>query len=483
MGFDVMREPWIDCELLRGGTRVFGIRDLLLQAHELKGLQILSPLQEYGVYRLLCVMVMDLYRPKGSDELIDRLGEGSFRAEDINKYLADCEKDGPCFDLFDEKRPFLQSAADAEVDDGDYVRPVALLLHDLPTGNNHVHFDHAFAADRTLRYADCAKALCAVSVFCTSGTQGPSSINGAPPYYVLIKGKNLFETLLLNCVSRDGIASERYCHPGPCYRDPQRCLPKEKVASVSLLEGMTFPARRVRLLDNGDGSVKQIIFREGLDFVGYASWRDPHVILSDKGSSIKPSVGKDAWRNVASVFSGGGEAPLTVTQYGRLGRRDAMLAVVLYGASTKQAAYCTWSKDELLMPAVLVQNADKARELPKYIALADETASYLHKALVFIENTVECKFGSIKEAVLQRYYASVRNKLFIEQIPALAAAKISLFGSLEATWADGVKKEALQAYREGSRRMGDSAATLQAVARAENALYKRLYGTKKEGKA
>lgn len=46
--------------------------------------------------------------------------------------------------------------------------------------------------------------LLSAQIFCTSAAQGyPSNVNGAPPWFTLINGKNLFETLVLNMVSID----------------------------------------------------------------------------------------------------------------------------------------------------------------------------------------------------------------------------------------------------------------------------------------
>ena len=37
--------------------------------------------------------------------------------------------------------------------------------------------------------------MLAAQIFCTAGAQGyPSNVNGAPPWFTLIRGKNLFQT-------------------------------------------------------------------------------------------------------------------------------------------------------------------------------------------------------------------------------------------------------------------------------------------------
>lgn len=91
----------------------------------------------------------------------------------------------------------MQDALDPKYDEEKNIKPASMLLHDLPGDNNHIHFDHRRADTHRLTYAECARALCAVNVFCTAGLHGPSSINGAPPYYVIIDGGDLYKTLIL----------------------------------------------------------------------------------------------------------------------------------------------------------------------------------------------------------------------------------------------------------------------------------------------
>lgn len=86
-----------------GKTALRGIRELLLGAHALTAVQDSSPLQEYGIYRLLTAIVMDMCRLRGPMDMEALLENGHFYEAQVDAYIARCERDGPCFDLFDKK--------------------------------------------------------------------------------------------------------------------------------------------------------------------------------------------------------------------------------------------------------------------------------------------------------------------------------------------------------------------------------------------
>ena len=107
--FDVIAQPWIPVVDLQGERKELGILDVLTHAHELKRIQDSSPLVEYSVYRFLIVFLMDAFRPETEEDLQDYLSEEQFDPEVLNTYIAQCRAEGVSFDLFDEKRPFMQS--------------------------------------------------------------------------------------------------------------------------------------------------------------------------------------------------------------------------------------------------------------------------------------------------------------------------------------------------------------------------------------
>ncbi len=495
MNFDVMRGPWIDCHDVRGKTEKLGIRDLLLRAHELEGVHDISPLQEYGIYRLLTVVVMDICRPRTSADMEALLEEGCFDKSQIDDYIARCEKDGPCFNLFDAKKPFMQDAFNPEYDEEKCIKPVSTLLHDLPGGNNHIHFDHRLEDVHRLTYAECAKALCAVNVFCYGNRFYASSINGSPPIYVLVHGDNLYQTIILNCLSElaDPIS---YASPGPCYRETRETIPGKELVSVSLLEGMTLKARRAHLINLDNGYVDKMYFQNGFNFVGYQMWHDPHTIIRDSGLTAKPEENKDTWRDLAAIFDRRNESSPPVVKQSLRITNSYNAQVVVYNLVTEDGAYKQWSRNILALPKHVILNDWEMDFVIGAISICEKSCSILEYSLACAQANKDITKGKFSKAErdkldkhrkstvtcqsVQRYFANTRKALFTKQIPTLAMSTLYDFEALYKQWLDAVCSAAREAFVWGSEHMGDSASMLKAIAQAERSLYMSLGMLKKE---
>lgn len=107
--FNVLDAPWIPMVTLDGTKELLGIRETLNRAQELKEISVVSPLEEFSVYRFLSVFLMDALRPKRTSAIKKLLKQGCFDMEQIEEYISLCEEEGVSFDLFDEERPFMQS--------------------------------------------------------------------------------------------------------------------------------------------------------------------------------------------------------------------------------------------------------------------------------------------------------------------------------------------------------------------------------------
>ena len=143
--FDILKEPWIPVANMSGETYELGILDALGRAHELRSVHDISPLVEYSVYRFLVVFLMDALRPRKLSDIEEILGGGSFDMDAICSYVKRCKDEGVSFDLFDEERPFMQTKVDPRWDK--QTKPVDTLDYTVPSGNNHVHFDHKNGAE------------------------------------------------------------------------------------------------------------------------------------------------------------------------------------------------------------------------------------------------------------------------------------------------------------------------------------------------
>ena len=235
--FDLVLQRWILVMDGNGKAHQAGLKELLLKAHTLREIRDPLPTVEFGLYRLLTALVMDAFGLSHSAQLENLLEKGHFDAAKVETYF---EAYGDRFDLFDATHPFLQTAEMTSEAD----KPLAGLLHPVPSGTNALHFHHALEKNFAVCPAAAARLLCTIAPFMTAGGAGLSpSVNGAPPWYVLINGQTLFETICLNCCTvplpqgNDGV---------PAWRAKGR-LEAGKRNTAKLLEGLTWQPRRILL--------------------------------------------------------------------------------------------------------------------------------------------------------------------------------------------------------------------------------------------
>lgn len=382
--FLLLEEPWIPAVDLKGKRQLLGIRPLLENAHTLRAVSDASPLVEYGLYRLLCVFLMDALRPEDEETLEELLDEGRFDMPAIDNYIALCRKEGVTFDLFDEERPFLQTPYREEWDKTR--KPVSTLDYTIPTGNNHTHFDHRPNTEIAVSYDQAARLLPAAMTFCTAGAQGyPSGVNGAPPYFALIQGETLFETLVFSLLDCNLIESKSSFDWPPVYwRNPAVVEPKKIVLETSWLYGMLFPVRRILLIPKAESkTVRQIYLSQGMNYQMVESWTDPHVTYRTNPKQgrfpWRPNQEKAAWRNLNDLFDLS-HAPQTVRQYTKITSKK-YLELRLYGVQTNQGSYLASTCHDMRIPVCLLGDEEAIALITNVIESSELLASALGKVL------------------------------------------------------------------------------------------------------
>ncbi len=86
--YDLLTEPWIPVLRTDGTADSLGLRDVLHQAHQLRGLTGETPLVTASLYRLLLAV---LYRALGTptlDTWEDLWEQGRFPAQALDAYLS-----------------------------------------------------------------------------------------------------------------------------------------------------------------------------------------------------------------------------------------------------------------------------------------------------------------------------------------------------------------------------------------------------------
>lgn len=414
--YNVLTEQWIPVRDKKGTLHEMGILEVLNKASELVEITDSMVNYEYGMYRFLFVFLMDVYKPTDIRRLLDA---GKFDMDKIQRYVEQCNKDGERFDLFDSVHPFLQ-CGEKEWDSNTQIKSVANLNPMYPCGNNHVHFDHNRESSVLMEPKEAVKALCAINLFCAAGVQDfPSTPSGAPPVYSMVKGKNLFETLVFGMVPTK--KNNKYDDPAPQWRGNTKIESKKKVAETSLLYGLLFPCRKIRLLPDESGCISKVYFGQGMNYDNYDAWSDPYVTyLYRKGvrSNLKPSIEKENWRNLGAIFNCSENAAEVIRQYVNItDDRDDEVQIQTYATVTSNAAYLDIGKGEYTMPCELIKSPERFLFVVQALEYTEEMGKKLNENIQNLQKEMgfDIKSGSTtseRKRTVNRYFFTCKQEFF-----------------------------------------------------------------------
>jgi len=402
--YNLIQEPWIPViGLDNGQLEEVSLRDALCRAHEFRAIQETLPTVEFGLYRLLTVLVLDIFQPKNKSALTRLLEEGQFDPATVEDYFAQWQDR---FDLFSETYPFLQTAGMT----GEADKPLAGLLPLIPSGTNTAHFHHAPEADFGVCPAAAGGLLTTIAPFMTAGGAGLApALNGAPPWYALIVGETLFGTLCRNAfvLDRQTLALGK-----PAWRDDTLINAAERCKKADLLEGWTWRPRRIQLVPGEPGRcaltgqespilVRSMKFAAGAscDFTN-GGWRDPQVPykIDDNGLKvIRPQEGKEIWRDTGPLALLNSKTyksadaikqftrPAIIEQWAQTIHdydQEKTLVLALYGMRTDlKMKVFEWFRETLVLPAPLVFNEVYAALVQSEMERADSIAYALKRAI------------------------------------------------------------------------------------------------------
>jgi CRISPR system Cascade subunit CasA len=403
--FDLLVEPWIPVVRSDGSLDEMGLRQVLADAPSLREIRDPIPTIEFGLYRLLVALVMDICELRETPDLEDLLAAGHFDGQRVNAYF---ERWGDRFDLFHPEHPCMQTAGMENEDE----KPFAALLPAVPSGTSALHFHHHTEESFAVSPAAAARLLATMPPFMTSGGRTLSpSINGAPPWYVLIQGASVFCTVCLNCCVSP--LPQATGDAPPAWRNGRTIDDTQRRTGASLLEALTWRPRRIQLIPNGagrcslTGAQTPLIVRTMRFCAGDScdvDWRDPNVayhMRADQVRPLRPREARDLWRDSGALALlqerdriGDGdraqerfERPAIITQFAGLvadGVIDvgATLNLVAYGMRTDMnKKVFEWQRESLSLPTPLVWRSPFRAHAQLAIDQAERAAACLKYAV------------------------------------------------------------------------------------------------------
>ncbi len=199
--FNLIDSPWIPVRLPDGSTRQVSLSGLFTSAASIVSLEA-APHERVSLMRLLvCLTQAALGAPEDD---YGWAGFGSGLATAVPAYLARPDVH-PHFELFGPGPRFLQVRVPVK----DEPVPASKLMPHLATGNNPTPFDHGGGSGRAFAPARLALALLTFQNFYPlygAGFKGKGPCADGNMAHTLLNGRNLGESILLNCLDAETIS-------------------------------------------------------------------------------------------------------------------------------------------------------------------------------------------------------------------------------------------------------------------------------------
>jgi len=299
--YNLLREkfiPVIDQEM---NFRNVSIDVLLVDDQNIHSIRFDDPICTFGWHRFLNALLYYAFNINTKDDWRKIFRKGHFDVKKISEFTANNKQ---FFNLLDKERPFYQ---DATID-GLQLQPITLIRM-IPNNDNSL-FCKDFTPSMTLKeLAQWIVPCCIMNV--NGGRSGKmqcssffkSSKGGIS---ALICGKNLFETLMFNCVPLNDIKLFPEKGDAPWFVDKFEDKFVEGKFEDNPCKGymdyLTRPCRRIKIVLSEDGNCRQLYIGGGFKATEID---DPFCAYNKNNKPIRVGVNKPLWSSVeAFVLTG-----------------------------------------------------------------------------------------------------------------------------------------------------------------------------------
>lgn len=315
--FNLATDRWIPCTMKDGTSAELSLVQVFSVSDDIIDIVDPNPLVKVSITRLLLAIVHRCIQTVGFVDLDRVWNQNEWASEKMIDYL-DRWKDR--FDIFDTNRPFFQISGFA----GEPTT-ISKLAFEMASGNNPTLFDHSIdERPKSVSPATAARLLLYNQTFNLSAGK---SMTGHTKdalisrcAVVIIKGRNLTETLKLNLIPYD--PSRPMMSLGSNIGSPGGSdLPlwerDDEVAGTSryangYLDVLTWPSRCIRLVPEESGGrlfVSKAYFSQGVHLLD-DNIHDPMVpyLLNQEENStygMRLSNDKAVWRSLDSLLMAG----------------------------------------------------------------------------------------------------------------------------------------------------------------------------------
>ncbi|WP_025745511.1 type I-E CRISPR-associated protein Cse1/CasA [Kallotenue papyrolyticum] len=404
--YNLVDRPWIPCVLRGDGSlRLLSLRETLGRASEISEIVDPSPLVTVALHRLLLAILHRCYGPATVDDW-QALWEAGQSDARIDAYLDQWRHR---FDLFDPVYPFYQTADISE----EYAKPISNIAPEFASGNNATLWDHstnthfrALSCDQAARYLVALQASALGGLLSYRKDEKEHKSADAAPLansaVALVRGDNLWRTLLLNLHQYDGeeepFPNQRDDRPAWERDTPTRAGDREVSGYLDLL---TWQSRQARLFWEGDPErVTRVAILKGWQFprVGYRFGKETMLAFranpNARGEQDPwPPLGfqedRLVWRDSLVLFQSIHERHarpkildwLARLVYDGILPPAAALSLELYGLASNQAKPLFWRHERLPLPTQYLHDESLLTQLQIALDWAEQGKNVLNHAL------------------------------------------------------------------------------------------------------
>lgn len=496
--FNLIDEPWITCSS-RDGTKRVGLRDLLLTAHELRGIESQNPLFVAALLRVVLAIVHRVVDgPRRARDWGSFYEAGRFTPDQVNAYFTRVHDR---FDLFSETHPFYQTAGLSILDANGKDAPVSatVIMHERASGNNKTIFDHTTdEKPLALTPAEAAHALLTTQMFSLGGLNkkttnhfkfqqsylNASMVSGI---YIALTGTSLFETLMLNLLLPESHQMGNNPEDKPVWERDDREGDKAR-NPYGYLDFLTCKCRHIRLLPekNGDTvTISKLHIAQGEAFPEVANPSFMRKKNNKTGEWYFPQLNPDrlVWRDSVSLFSfdqGVDERPAAFRQAVSMHREVSIASRYLCTAialANDKANPLAWRAESLSVPLSLLEKKETVNILIAGMDYAEKGVKVLDGAVkTFMRYALPPNSKDVNEKAeatgAKRFYwdrLEEHFQTFLSKIDAEESALPEWFNNVAIVAHDALKSCVRQRY-------ADSAATLRAWAASVDELNRKIAG-------
>ena len=482
--FNLLEEKWLPCVMSDNALRDLSLSEVLIKACDVREMVGDSPPVTIALHRLLlAILHRALSAPTDPDNWNEISEAKVFDRVKLGNYF---EKWKHRFDLFDANHPFYQS-----VSTGENVQDGAIIQLYFQGKNNATLFDHStITIPKSVSAAEAARLLIAFQAFDFGGIKADGSAQTAPllqSAIALIKGENLFETLLLNFHRYDGVKpfNFRLAQDLPAWERDTETAAVERLPD-GYVDLLTWQARRIYLQPQQDETgatiVKNTVIMRGYALPKTIARHAKETMIAfrapkDKTGDYFPvgfSETRALWRNSLSLFQTVKDETIRPKMLDWLDdlvneeylNRASGLPIEFYGLAADKGKLLFWQKESFYLPLGYLNDSELLQTLRDAIQFAEETGFVLKSGIKKLAEKLETDATNFTAMPMYWSRLELSFQNLLTNLPKDKQAAMS-------EWCGFVLSTAADAFRQTANSLSGAAREQKAIVEAESEFHKQ----------